>query len=127
SRDAVQAMVRQIGTALEMGVEPREVVAVSHLIQSIKSLAAESAGAGPTDATAEAGRVVPFEAGQADVCAFAAVKAPAAPAPAVTPRPESAGAHPTVRVSTEKLDAIMDVVGELMIVQSQIVESAQAL
>jgi two-component system chemotaxis sensor kinase CheA len=35
------------------------------------------------------------------------------------------GASATVRVNTEKLDSLMDVVGELVIVQSQLVESAR--
>ncbi|HET7537886.1 MAG TPA: chemotaxis protein CheA [Candidatus Didemnitutus sp.] len=38
----------------------------------------------------------------------------------------TAGASQTVRVNTEKLDSLMDVVGELVIVQSQIIESARA-
>ena len=36
------------------------------------------------------------------------------------------GSSSTVRVNTEKLDTLMDVVGELVIVQSQLVESARA-
>lgn len=38
----------------------------------------------------------------------------------------AAGSSATVRVNTEKLDGLMDVVGELVIVQSQLVESARA-
>jgi len=34
--------------------------------------------------------------------------------------------NPTVRVSTDKLDSLMDVVGELVIVQSQLLETARA-
>ncbi len=40
---------------------------------------------------------------------------------------KAASSGQTVRVSTEKLDSLMDVVGELVIVQSQIMESARAL
>lgn len=40
---------------------------------------------------------------------------------------KSAGGSQTVRVNTEKLDSLMDVVGELVIVQSQLIESARAL
>lgn len=36
-----------------------------------------------------------------------------------------AGTNATVRVNTEKLDSLMDVVGELVIVQSQLIESAR--
>ena len=42
--------------------------------------------------------------------------------------PEKSGASgATVRVNTEKLDSLMDVVGELVIVQSQIMESARSI
>jgi two-component system chemotaxis sensor kinase CheA len=40
---------------------------------------------------------------------------------------KQAAAGQTVRVNTEKLDSLMDVVGELVIVQSQIMESARSL
>ncbi|MFA5263508.1 MAG: chemotaxis protein CheA [Opitutaceae bacterium] len=39
---------------------------------------------------------------------------------------QTGAATSTVRVNTEKLDGLMDVVGELVIVQSQLVESARA-
>jgi len=40
--------------------------------------------------------------------------------------PTKAAAGATVRVNTEKLDSLMDVVGELVIVQSQLLETARA-
>jgi len=62
----------------------------------------------------------------------APVAAPAGPAPAAAPpaaaaRPDPAGtlSAATVRVGTEKLDSLMDVVGELVIVQSQLLETAR--
>ncbi|HEX2860842.1 MAG TPA: chemotaxis protein CheA, partial [Lacunisphaera sp.] len=70
----------------------------------------------------------------------AAAPAPEAPAAPVTAAVATAAAAAkggsgekqgatgqTVRVATEKLDSLMDVVGELVIVQSQIMESARSL
>jgi two-component system chemotaxis sensor kinase CheA len=48
-----------------------------------------------------------------------------APAVPQSGKTTSAGASQTVRVNTEKLDSLMDVVGELVIVQSQLIESAR--
>jgi two-component system chemotaxis sensor kinase CheA len=61
--------------------------------------------------------------------AAAGSAAPAAAANAIEAQAagKSAGANQTVRVNTEKLDSLMDVVGELVIVQSQLIESARAL
>jgi two-component system chemotaxis sensor kinase CheA len=57
------------------------------------------------------------------------VPAPAAPAAKAPAGPSASAAGPktaaTVRVNTEKLDSLMDVVGELVIVQSQLIESAR--
>jgi two-component system chemotaxis sensor kinase CheA len=46
-------------------------------------------------------------------------------APATKAGAAGGGAASTVRVNTEKLDILMDVVGELVIVQSQLIESAR--
>jgi two-component system chemotaxis sensor kinase CheA len=54
----------------------------------------------------------------------AASPAPGAGEPRSAPA-ASAGASQTVRVATEKLDSLMDVVGELVIVQSQLIETAR--
>jgi len=95
----------------------------------------EQNGAAPSEAiTPAAGSgesksdtsVVP--AAKAHEEAKAAVAAAIRPAAGV-PKPASSGASPsstsTVRVNTEKLDSLMDVVGELVIVQSQLVESSR--
>jgi two-component system chemotaxis sensor kinase CheA len=90
--------------------------------------------------------VAPAAPAPAPVAEIAPAPVPMAPPPvAVAPAPASAatpaaGGPPkagnvekqgatgqTVRVSTDKLDSLMDVVGELVIVQSQIMESARAL
>ncbi len=71
----------------------------------------------PFGADAVKGEKAPATNGAADRKAPA--NGPANPAAA------KVGASATVRVNTEKLDSLMDVVGELVIVQSQLVESAR--
>jgi two-component system chemotaxis sensor kinase CheA len=144
SRDALQALTQQVGTALETGKGPSEMIPVSHLIQAVKRLAVPDSAPAPAAAAA----LVPAAAPAAPVAEVAAAPAPeiAAPEPVVTPVPpvevasvaakaagpaatheKSASSGQTVRVNTEKLDSLMDVVGELVIVQSQIMESSRAI
>ncbi len=121
SRDALQAQVQQVSVALEKGHLPDEIIPVSHLISAVKRLAAGSPAG--TDAAP-----APLPAPTAEAAATPA--APVAPAPAKgaehhhASAPKTAGGA-TVRVSTEKLDSLMDVVGELVIVQSQLIETAR--
>ena len=154
SRDTLQLLTQQVGTAMETGVEPSTVIPVSHLIRAVKVFAVP-------DGAAPVAPVVPFPA---EVSAEAPIAAtPAAPAtpasvevpvqaqpetaapvavgtPGVTPSvpapkatataaaaEKSGSSGATVRVNTEKLDSLMDVVGELVIVQSQIMESARSI
>lgn len=156
SRDAVAIMVNQISAALDKGQLPSEVVPVSHLIAQVKVLAADPAAtfAGASTATApkdtheaaaaqepKAGPVShpeparpimapativaqqPAEDASKSVASAQPAKQASANAAAAVP---AAGSSATVRVNTEKLDGLMDVVGELVIVQSQLVESARA-
>ena len=138
SRDAVQAMVQQITRALESGHQPDELIPVSHLIRTVKLLAANPVAVPPPQPVAPAPVSMPEpEASIPD----ATVSAPATPAevPATVAVVKTAsapkaggsvtppGVASTVRVNTEKLDGLMDVVGELVIVQSQLVESARAV
>jgi two-component system chemotaxis sensor kinase CheA len=106
SRDALVEMTEQVAVALENGTMPNQVVPVSDLISAVKHLA-ETRGAG----TAEAASTVE-------------VKETAAASTKSTPKTSIAQ---TVRVNTDKLDSLMDVVGELVIVQSQLIESARGL
>ncbi|MFA6286444.1 MAG: chemotaxis protein CheA [Opitutaceae bacterium] len=113
SRDAIQTMMGQITLALEQGRLPDAAVPVAHLITAVRRLAvSDGAPAGASSSAA------------------------AAPPPAsspITSPPLETGAKPgttaasSVRVNTEKLDSLVDVVGELVIVQSQLVESAKGL
>lgn len=145
SRDALQLLTQQVGAAMETGQEPTELIPVSHLIRSVKQLALpddekSSTATGPSEVAAPplivtASNPVPAppmaevvqaeaEIGEAGVAAAptVAVKATSAATPE-----KSGTSSATVRVNTEKLDSLMDVVGELVIVQSQILESARAI
>lgn len=142
SRDAVQEMIGQITAALERGHMPDTVVPVSHLIRQVRALAALGNGG----SSAPMAPVVPMSADAANEQpdANAQPVAPAADTPTASPtvaKPTNApaptaaptgnttvhapAAASTVRVNTEKLDALMDMVGELVIVQSQLQESAR--
>ena len=153
SRDALQALTQQVGLALEKGHIPDKIVPVGHLIRAVKRLAVPdgtplapiapvASGSVPaavvTDAVAapnateteEVPLPIDTVALAQEFTSPATAKAPAHAAPApvaaagVGPTPKGA-AGATVRVNTEKLDSLMDVVGELVIVQSQLLETAR--
>lgn len=146
SRDTLQMLTQQVALALEKGQLPNQIVPVGHLIRSVKKLAANPASEDvelPAPAApAESPVVIPLVSFDPSATA----EPPAAPAPAGEPFVEMpapatskamlktgaiTGAAPkvaagaTVRVNTEKLDSLMDVVGELVIVQSQLLETAR--
>jgi two-component system, chemotaxis family, sensor kinase CheA len=132
SRDALQALTQQVARALETGQLPDEIVPVSHLILAVKKLAA-SAGAVEAPALEKdffaaapqpEAEIVPIPAAEVAPVAEAAASAPKAAVVAATGTKGATNA--TVRVNTDKLDSLMDVVGELVIVQSQLLETARA-
>lgn len=149
SRDAVQQMIQQITVALEQDKLPSVVIPVSHLMRAVKRLAvpdgAPNASVAPSAAPSapkvEAPKPVASEIAEplAPVVDFpqATEHAAAASVPAAEVAPKKsdakgggeskAASSSTVRVNTDKLDALMDVVGELVIVQSQLTESARVL
>jgi len=147
SRDAVQAMVGQITLALEQGTLPAEIVPVDHLIARVKQLALDPQ-CGPARVPATAAlppsavepslvalatppkepvseKVVPFDSAMA-FTESAPEKAGEKKTASGANETKGSGSSSTVRVNTGKLDAMMDVVGELVIVQSQIAESGRA-
>jgi two-component system, chemotaxis family, sensor kinase CheA len=105
SRDALLSLNQQVGNGLEHGRTPDQVIPVAALIATIKRLAAGS----PPAAATLAPLVLP----------------PVAAAPEEKAVPAAKSANQTIRVNTDKLDALMDVVGELVIVQSQLTETAR--
>lgn len=138
SRDALQTLTQQVSVALENGREPDQIVPVSHLIRAVKQVAEAGLTAGEEPpfavvpvASSPAADIAPFvlPAAVQEAAPTASLPAPvAAAAPSVaanTPPATRTTASATVRVNTEKLDSLMDVVGELVIVQSQLVESAR--
>lgn len=154
SRDTVQALVQQITVALETGEVPEQVIPVSHLIAAIRRVATEvppSSGLGSRSAPSESvsinaatearlpkptqeSRVIPFTAESASVpaakptaVANAATSAKAAAKAAAANGAGNSTSSSTVRVNTEKLDSLMNIVGELVIVQSQLHESSLAV
>jgi two-component system, chemotaxis family, sensor kinase CheA len=140
SRDALQLLTQQIAVALEKGHLPSTIVPVSHLIRAVKQLArGDATPVAATTAPIAASPAASVEAIPSSPAApvVAAISAPdAAPAPAngvaanaieTQASTKSAVGNQTVRVNTEKLDSLMDVVGELVIVQSQLIESARGI
>ena len=130
SRDAIQEMMGQITLALERGQLPSKAVPVSHLIAAVRRLAVgdaskpSSASVPVVVSSAPAPVVTPEPAGENSHPVPAAAAGPAAE---VSTKPASTTSSSSVRVNTEKLDSLVDVVGELVIVQSQLLESAKGL
>ncbi len=146
SRDALSVLTQQVAVALEKGQLPDQIVPVSHLIRAVKKLAVAdgAAPAAPVAALPAEGKP-PVETISFDAPEVPAVApAPAETAPAIVPLAQSREAakaasnaveaaalgkntagNQTVRVNTEKLDSLMDVVGELVIVQSQLIETSR--
>lgn len=138
SRDALAALTQQVSDAIERGKLPDRIIPVSHLIRAVRTLAlspdqapaaAVAAAAIPAVAIGSinlssepAAEVVPA----AEVPAVAA-QAKAAAAPETAVKTKSGDSSQTVRVNTEKLDSLMNVVGELVIVQSQLLETARTI
>jgi len=142
SRDALQTLTNQVGAALEKGQLPNQIVPVGHLTAAVKALASGVPVPPAKEPRREAVRsTTPVVASLPPE----GVLAPVIPLPVPHAVPESGGptdpasaqkkaAHvgapaktgsATVRVNTEKLDSLMDVVGELVIVQSQLIESSR--
>ena len=137
SRDAIQEMMGQITVALESGRQPDKAVHVSHLIAAVRRLSVPDGAAAPVPAASVPApspmAAAPVEA--APVLAAAAPVIAAQPGNASTApfasessaKPAAVAVSSSVRVNTEKLDSLVDVVGELVIVQSQLLESAKGV
>lgn len=144
SRDSLSVLTQQVAVALEKGQLPDQIVPVAHLVRAVKKLAVPD-GAAPASAPVAA---APVAKPTAEVISFApeasTASAPTENTPPVAPsaQPKDASrastnaieaaalgksgtGNQTVRVNTEKLDSLMDVVGELVIVQSQLIETSR--
>ncbi len=135
SRDAVKAMISQITVALEHGRLPSEVVPVSHLIRAVKRLASgKSESVVETAPVVVEGDVVEPVVTRADAPAVSVPVADKSAAGQTSTKSSASnesgsagkgGSSATVRVNTDKLDTLMNVVGELVIIQSQLNENAR--
>lgn len=134
SRDALQLLTQQVGRALELGHLPSQIVPVGHLIEAVKKLAAEAAETETRKASVSkapfAKTAPPFQSSDSDP-GMAGLAGPALAAAAANiiadKSSKSSAASATVRVNTNKLDSLMDVVGELVIVQGQLTETARQI
>lgn len=145
SRDRLQLHLLQIQEGLANGVQPREIVPVSDLIgQTVSFLPVSGdtaideavSGAGPDMEDQEADTVADAffsaaisPASSPDTVAKSAGLAPSVPdlkAPTVTGKAKVTGTRATIRMDLLKLDSIIDAVGELVIVESQLRDSIQA-
>ena len=122
SRDALQEMISQITLALEQDKKPDRIVPVTGLIAAVRSLARGEVSSAATAPAPSAERTEAPAAAAAS--ASAGPSNPASEAPAGAAK-AATGVTSSVRVNTEKLDSLVDAVGELVIVQSQLQESAR--
>lgn len=145
SKDTITQLIEQISEALANGTEPSEVIEVSELmararwategpeVYAAKTGESSNTIAAPAEeqeASAQSEAEVPVQAASP-----AKAAAPAAPAPQKAEAPKEqktsaaakrrAAENATIRVNTTKLDNLMDMVGELVIVQSQLLESSR--
>jgi two-component system chemotaxis sensor kinase CheA len=150
AKDILQRLVDQITAAIEKGIKPASVIPVSHIIKAVQGVIATALGTAPAAAPSAAQTASPAPAPFASAApaptpapathdgdgeeeshvaetapAAAAAPAPGASASAAISAPKDGGGS-TIRVRTTKLDNLMDMVGELVIVQSQLSESGRA-
>lgn len=137
AKDTLQRLVGQITDAIERGIKPTVAIPVSHIIKAVQ-------GAIQTGLDVAAGKIPapvaavpePPQTTSEQESQQAAPKADgeATPTPPQNnipaPQQAPAAAQPataasTIRVKTSKLDNLMDMVGELVIVQSQLTESSK--
>lgn len=102
SKDTLQEFLEQISLALDKGKLPQEIIPVADLIQKVKNAAVKGL----------AGQMV--EVAELE-------QTPVSGAPE---KRSSQSASLSVRVDTQKLDNLMDMVGELVILQSQLQQSS---
>lgn len=124
SKDTLNALVTQVSEALSEGKAPAEVIKISHLVKDArKAIAGEFIEVAKDEKPAQAAP----KASVPDV-AKPKSKEPALPAPAASAKAgKNLATSSSIRVNTTKLDSLLDTVGELVITQSQLMESAKHL
>lgn len=135
SKDAIQVLVDQVGLALNEGVLPTEVVPIARLIEALKQAIAAGKASTPAPAESTPEAAAAKQDGEKGFFPRMEVDTPEAAVPANSEKaPAASGSggpafssdYATIRVNTLKLDNLMDTVGELVIVESQLLESSQA-
>lgn len=131
SKDAVSKLIEQISVALSTGSLPSEVIPVSHLMAR-----ARWAMEGPEKYAERIGETAPVASNDSDPVEVEEPEQEESSAPeSETPQSnmsenakaakKRASESASIRVNTWKLDNLMDMVGELVIVQSQLQESSK--
>jgi len=144
SRDALLKLVQQLASAINAGVEPDTVIPIQELIFRVKAaMKGESASPIAGDEPAqESTQELPQQKTTAETEAAPTKASPSPetqetkqedPKAAKKPTQEikkvstKSNALATIRVDSEKVSNLMDMVGELVIVESQLSESVSAL
>jgi len=147
-RDLIEKLVAQVGDVIHANRQPDTAIPVSSLIVRVRAVAKR-------EAVAPAAPISTLKSEISDSRSTAPIAVPSAPAPVAAAAPAiepevAAAAAPatraapekqagnsaaataasrqesnTIRVQTGKLDGLMDLVGELVIAQSQLVEGAR--
>ncbi len=123
SQDAIQALVNQVGIALQQGVLPDEIIPVSHLILAARKAQKQELGIEEIESTDTT--TLNAVKGKRHEDTGTASRQPLPQAPAAGSR--RAAERSSIRVSTAKLDNLLDMVGELVITQSQLEEAGKSV
>ena len=124
SVDLLKSLLSDLGSAVAEGVGPRREPRLPGLLERLHACAeGRDAGAAPAP---EVIPVVAPEAAPGEVAATPVDEAPtpsAPPSPAAPPRRQNGGGDTTVKVATDRLDSLINMVGELVIAQSMVAQS----
>jgi two-component system chemotaxis sensor kinase CheA len=124
SRDTISSLVGQITEALENGKTPDKLIVVSHLMVQARRYALAGTSGGNASVAAKSA-VASAPAPSAAPTVLKSLDVLGRPEAAVVETKKESAENATIRVGTTKLDNLMDMVGELVIVQSQLSESAK--
>ncbi len=152
SRDRLLQLVQQVQIGLQSNKQPDALIAVSDLITAVRQLAVSAPGtetANTADPTPDPVEAKPTEFPQApeptntkpsaapkvDRPSEAARQGPSTPPPAAAPLQQTAPDNKplaeikdtSIRVNIDKLDTLVDSVGELVILESQLLNSLEGI
>lgn len=136
SKDVIGKLIEQISTAIGDGVEPKDSIPVSHLMARARWAMKGPEKYGDLTGDKQAAHVeapaATEDAGSPEESNSEVPSTESGPAPiqpmvnAAAPQQKAkVNENASIRVNTWKLDNLMDMVGELVIVQSQLLESSK--